>query len=251
MSQESYAPSDQISMVDLAAIFVRRVRLFIAIFTLFVVGGVAFALLQDEQFEYVSLYQIGEVAQDKAVEEPAKAIAVLGSQKLPEIKAAYKVKYSERMPFGVSTSNPENTNLVRLSTETGRDNSEKVKALHDEMLDYLSARHERLLGSARKSLQAKLESVQRTLNTLKETPEAGQAIAEVLGRQVELEGELAAVGASEVLVLARESVERVAPNRALIVVLFMMIGFALAFVAVYFAEFASLVKEKVRNESAR
>lgn len=248
MTQDNTAYSDEISLVDLATIFVRRIWLFIAILVLFVLGGIVFALVQDEQYEYVSLYQIAEVEQGDAVEKPAKAIAVLESQKLPEVKAAYKAEHDKRMPFGISTSNPENTSLVRLATDATRENTDEVKTLHTELLTYLKTRHERLLDSARSSLEARVESVQRTLDALKAAPDAGQAVAEVMQKQVELEGQLAALEASEVLVTARESVERVAPNRKLIVVLAAVIGFILAFLAVFFAEFVLLVRQNIREQ---
>lgn len=250
MTQDNTAYSDEISLVDLATIFVRRIWLFIAILVLFVVGGIVFALVQDEQYEYVSLYQIAEVEQGDAVEKPAKAIAVLESQKLPEVKAAYKAEHDRRMPFGISTSNPENTSLVRLATDAARENADEVKTLHAELLAYLKTRHERLLDSTRGSLEARVESVQRTLDALKAAPDAGQAVAEVMQKQVELEGQLAALEASEVLVTARESVERVAPDRKLIVTLSIVAGFVFALVAVYVAEFVAAVKENLRKIEA-
>lgn len=251
MTQDNYAHSDVISLVDLATIFVRRIWLFVAVLVLFVVGGIVYALMQSEQYEYVSLYQIAEVEQGEAVEKPAKAIAVLESQKLPEVKAAYKAEHDTRMPFGVSLANPENTTLIRIATEATHEHISEVKTLHTELLTYLGTRHERLMEGARKGLDTRLGSVQRTLDALKGSPEAGQAIAEVMQKQVELEGQLAVMGASEVLVTARESVERVAPNRKLIVILSIVAGFVFALVAVYVAEFVAMVKENLRNEYAQ
>ena len=248
MNQDNYVSGDEISLVDLATIFMRRIWLFIGLFVLFVVGGVVFAVIQDEQYEYVSLYQIAEEGQDKTVEKPAKAIAVLESQKLPEVKTVYKAENDARMPFGVSFSNPENTTLIRVTSEASRESAEDVKTLHNELLSYLNARHENLLGSARKSLDSRLKSVEQTLDVLKETPEAGQAVAEVMRKQGELEDDLATLVSSEVLVVARESVERVAPNRKLIVVLSSTLGFLCAIVAVYFAEFASVVRKTMQTQ---
>lgn len=248
MNQDNRASGDEISLVDLATIFVRRVWLFIGLFCLFVVGGVVYAFMQDELFEYVSLYQIAEVGQDKPVETPAKAIAVIKSQKLPEIKSAYKAEHNVRMPFDTGFSNPENTSLIRVTSEAPRESAEEVKTIHDELLNYLKARHQNLLESARKSLEKRLGSIQRTFDALKETPEAGQAVAEVIQKQVELEGEMAALAPSDVLVVTRESVERVAPSRKLTAALASIVGFIFAFMAVFFAEFVSLVRKAMREQ---
>lgn len=247
MNQENNTYQDEISLVDLATIFVRRIWLFIVLFVLFVVGGVVFALLQDEQYEYVSLYQIAEMGADKPVEKPAKAIAVLQSQRLPELEAAYKAE-GERVPVNVSFSNPEDTSLVRISSEAVKDSAEDVRAFHKELLDHLKSRHEKQIVDARSNIETRLDSVVRTLDALKQTPEAGQAVAEVMQKQVELEGELASLSSGELMVVGRESIERVAPNRKLIVVLATVVGFVFAFVAVFFAEFASLVRKALREQ---
>lgn len=248
MNQENNTYQDEISLVDLATIFVRRIWLFIVLFALFVVGGVIFALTQDELYEYVSLYQIAEKSAGEPVEEPAKAMAVMQSQRLPELQAAYKVEHGERVPFGVSFANPENTSLVRISSESARDSSDDVKKFHSELLDYLKRRHEMQIANTRKKLETRIDSVTRTLETLKQTPDAGQALAGVMQKQVELEGELASLTSGELMVVGRESIERVAPNRKLIVVLATVVGFIFAFIAVFFAEFASLVRKALREQ---
>jgi len=248
MNQENNTYQDEISLVDLATIFVRRIWLFIVLFVLFVVGGVVFALLQDEQYEYVSLYQIAEKSAEEPVEKPAKAIAVMQSQRLPELEAAYKAEHGERVPFNVSFSNPEDTSLVRISSEAVKDSAEDVRAFHKELLDHLKSRHEKQIVDARSNIETRLDSVVRTLEALKQTPEAGQAVAEVMQKQVELEGELASLSSGELMVVGRESIERVAPNRKLIVVLAAVVGFIFAFVAVFFAEFASLVRKALREQ---
>lgn len=249
MNQDNYVSSSEVSLVDLATIFVRRIWLFAGVFVLIMACGIVYALVQDEQYEYVSLYQVAEVGQDKAVEKPAMAIAVLKSQKLPELKAAYKAEHEVRVPFDTTFSNPDNTSLIRVISEASRESVEEVKALHNELLSYLKARHENLLDDARNGLDARLEAIQRTLDALKDTPDAGQAVAEVMQKQVELEGELARLGTSEVLVVARESVERVAPNRKLIVVLSIVLAFIFSVVAVYLTEFASIVRKTMRSQN--
>lgn len=248
MNQENYAYRDEVSLVDLATILVRRIWLFVVLFLVFVLSGVVFAIVQDEQYGYVSLYQIAEKSADEPIEQPAKSIAVLQSQKLPELEAAYKTERGVRVPFGVSFANPENTNLVRVFSEAARDRAAEVKAAHEELLGYLKQRHDKQIAVARQSVEARLESVNQTLDALKQAPEAGQAMAEVMQKQIELAEELDLLSSGELMVVARESVERVAPNRKLIVVLATVVGFIFAFVAVFFAEFASLVRKALREQ---
>lgn len=247
-TQDNSGFDDEISLVDLATVFIRRIWLFVGFFILFSIGGVVFALIQEDRFDYVSLYQIAEVEQDQPIEKPAKAIAVLESQKIPEIKAVYKAEHDVRLSFDVSLEHPENTTLVRLSTEATSENAEEVKTIHAKLLNYLSTRHEQMLNVTRSGIETRIESIKRTVDTLTGTPDAGQAVAEVMQKQVELESKLAALGASEVLVTARESVERVAPKRKLIVAVSIMLGFMFAVMAIFIAEFCSTVREALHKQ---
>ncbi|RBP20314.1 subunit length determinant protein [Marinobacter pelagius] len=249
MNQENSRNQGEISLVDLATIFIRRIWLFVAVLVLFVVGGVVFALMQPERYEYVSLYQIAQKASDKPIESPEKSIAVLKSQKMPELEVGYLAQNGERLPFSVDLGNPENTTLVRISSEAVREKADAVRAFHTQLLQFLEKRHEMLIDQAKNNLQTRLDSVNRTLDSLKSAPEGGQAIAEVMQKQVELEGELSEISSGELLVVGRESIQRVAPNRKLIGLFAIVVGFIFAFLAVFLAEFASLVKKALREQS--
>src|SRR5690606_38361104 len=141
------------------------------------------------------------------------------SQWLPELEAAYKAKHSERSPFEVAFSSPEDTGLIRVSSESTQDSAGEVRAIHSELLNLLNNRHGIQIDDERKRIEARISSESRTLDALKQSPEAGQAVAEVMQKQVELEGELASLSSSELMMVGRESVERVAPNRKVLVVL--------------------------------
>lgn len=247
MNQEANGFQGEISLVDLATILVRRIWLFFVLFVLFAVGGVVISLVLPEQYEYVSLYQIAEKETNEPVEKPENSVAVLESQKLPELAAAYKAERGEKLPFTIRFQNPEDTSLIRITSEAMREDSADVTAIHEALLGHIQNRHEALIDGVRGKLQTRIASVKRTLEALRETPDAGPAVAEVMQKQVELEGELAALTSGEVLVVGRESVERVAPNRKLIAILAVVLGFIFALIAVYFVEFASLVKRALRE----
>jgi len=239
---------DEISLVDLATIFVRRIWIFVGIFILFVLGGVVFALVQGEQYEYVSLYEVAQKGAGEPVENPARAVAIVLSQNLPELEVAYKAEHGVRLPFDISFSNPDDTGLIRIASRASRDLADEVEGVHQALAEILKTRHEHLVTNARKALENQAATVTRTLDALKESPEAGQAIAEVMQKQVELESELASFRSGTLVVLARESVERVAPNRKLIVVIATIVGFIIAFTAVFLAEFASLVRKSLQQQ---
>lgn len=250
MSQESELNNGEISLVDLATIFVRRIWVFVVVFAIFLLAGIAVALLQPEQYAYVSLYQIAEKATEEPVETPERVMAVLQSHELPLLETTYKSERGERLPFSVGFSNPEGTSLIRISSEAERGIASEVKAIHSGLIERLRQKDDRLIGSIRSGLENRIASVSTTLESLSKAPEAGQAVAEAIRQKVELEGILDTLRPGESVVVARESVEKVAPNRKLIAILTVVMGFAAAFIAVYFAEFVSLVRKKLQEQKA-
>lgn len=246
MMQRNAEYSGEISLIDLATIFVRRIWVFIATFVLVLAVGVAYALWAPEEFEYVSLYQIAETAPGEQVEPPAKAIAIISSSALPELEAEYKAANGDKLPFSISLANPDDTGLVRIASRAQRDHAGDVKEVHEGILREMGSRHALLLQNAKRNLELRIEAIKNSLDSLAGSEDAGRAIAEAIQKQVELEGELAQLTASETLVVTRESVDRVAPNRKLIVLLAFVLGFIIAILAVYFAEFACVVKRSMK-----
>lgn len=248
MTPDNNVYRDEISLVDLATIFMRRIWLFICLMVLFIAGAIVFAVFKDEQFEYVSLYQLAEEGADKPVEKAEKVIAILNSQKVIEAETRYKAEHGVRMPFTFNFTNPEDTGLLRISTEATRESARVVENYHSELLDYLKARHATMLESVKNRLEVRIEAAENALEELRGTPDSGQAVADVMQNKIELESDLSELSTGQVLVVARESLERVAPNRKLIVVLGTVIGFIVAFIAVFFAEFASLVRKAMQEQ---
>jgi len=248
MNQENNTYQDEISLVDLATIFVRRIWLFIVLFVLFVVGGVVFALLQDEQYEYVSLYQAAENSPGSPLEPPQRAIAVLETQWLPELEVAYEETNGAPLPFSVKLENPEETGLIKMTSTASRAAVPVLVAFHEAALQKLLERHKLLAEDRIENLQARLEGIKNSISSVKDYEDSGRALAAALEKQIGLEAALENLTEGEVVVVARESVKRVAPKRALIVVLAAVVGFIFAFVAVFFAEFASLVRKSLRNQ---
>lgn len=250
MNQENNRNQGEISLVDIATVFIRRIWLFVAVLVLFLLGGVVLALIQPERYEYVSLYEVAQKAPGKPMESPEKSIALLKSQKMPELELNYVTQKGERLPFSVDLANPDNTVLIRISSEAVRQNASEVEAFHTQLLRSLEERHKILVDQAKNNLQTRLNSLKRTLDSIKSTPEGAQAVAEVMQKQVELEGELAEISPGELLVVGRESIQRVAPNRKLIGLFATVVGLVFAFLAVFFAEFASRVKKALQEQGS-
>lgn len=248
MNQVNNTYRGDISLVDLATIFVRRIWLFIALFVLFLVSGIAFTLLQEERYEYVSLYQAAETSLGSPVEPPQRALAVLETQWLPELEVAYEEQNRKALPFEVKLENPEATGMVKMTSTATREAVSSVEAFHQAALQKLLERHNLLAQDHQENLQTRLAGIKNSIASLKDYENSGPALAAALEQQISLEAALENLTEGEIVVVARESIERVAPKSALIMVLAVVVGFIFALVTVFFAEFVSLVRKVLRKQ---
>jgi LPS O-antigen subunit length determinant protein (WzzB/FepE family) len=234
--------SDEISLVDLAATFIRRRRVFYVVFLIFTLGGLAYALLTANKYEYVSLVQLAQKGSDAALQSPAVAIATLENRWLPEVQTAYRAENDEKLPFDVNVSNPENTGLIQLTSETALEHGDDVKAAHAALIDYLSRYQAERIKQDRISLGRQMESAKTIIEALTGQPDTGEALAAAIQRVAGLESALENLQETEVLVQSRQSAEKTGPKRSLIVILATLLGGMLGVFMVFMAEFGANVK---------
>lgn len=239
---------DEISLVDLATTFIRRRKLFYVVFLLSVGAGVAYALLATERYEYVSLIQAAAKSGGEPVEEPATTIATLENRWLPELESTYLAENDQRLQIGVNFSNPDNTILLRLSSQAAQDSADVVEQAHTALIKKVSAHQNSQIERERNSLKRQVESLDKVVESLQGKQDSGEAIAAAIQKRVGLESDLEQLSPVEVLVVSRESADRKGPNRRLIVVLAALIGGALGVFLVFMAEFGSAVRSHIDQE---
>lgn len=241
---------DEVSLVDLAKTFIRGRRIFYVVFLVFTLGGLAYALLQKETYQYSSLLQVAEKSSGKYIEEPATTIATLENRWLPEQKTSFRTETGRQLPFTVTFSNPENTGLIRFISETASENESSVERIHKSLIDRVNERQRELVERGKRSIQNRIESVDRAIETLQGGEDTGPAIAEAFDRKVRLEGDLEDLKGAEVLVISRQSADKTGPARASIVVVATVLGGVLGVVLVFIAQFVALVKSQLMEETA-
>lgn len=236
---------DEISLIDLAATFVKRRRIFYVVFLACILAGIAYAFVTEETFQYTSLIQVAEKGADEFLEPPATTIATLESRWLPEQEVAYLSENEENLPFTTSFENPENTGLIRLISESPLKHAEDVKTVHRYLVEQVQQRHNALLEREKKSLESRMRSIEQSIDVLKSGQDSGQVLAEAFDRKTKLESDLEALKAAETLVLARQGAEKIGPARILIVTLATILGLIGGVFSAFFAEFLALVRSQV------
>lgn len=244
-STQSQHYDDEISLVDLAATFIKRRRVFYAVFLVCILAGFAYAFVTEDTYQYTSLLQVAEKSSDEFLEPPATTMATLESRWLPEQEVVYRSENDEKMPFTTSFANPENTGLIRLVSESSRRYAEDVKEVHQYLIEQVQQRHNALLDREKRSLESRIESIDQSIEALKSGQDAGQVLAEAFDRKTKLESDLEALKAAETLVLARQGADKTGPARSLIVVLAALLGLMCGVFLAFFTEFIIAVRSQL------
>lgn len=243
--------SDEISLVELVATFIRRRRVFYVVFVAVTLAGLAYALLTPDEYDYASLIQIAQKDGEKFVQPPETAIATLENRWLPEVQTAYRAKHDKKMPFEVAFSNPEDTGLIQFSSSTTTEHSKSVKVAHETLITKVADYQGRLIKTEQASLKSQIQSLERTVELLKGEKETGEAIASAIEKRSRLELELDGLNGVEVLVTSRQSSEKIAPKRSLIMALAVLLGLMMGVFVAFMTEFAVSVREHLANEGAK
>jgi LPS O-antigen subunit length determinant protein (WzzB/FepE family) len=245
----TYQPdySDEISLVDLAATFIRRRRVFYVVFLLCTLGGLAYALFTPEKFDYVSLVQLAEKDSKTLIQTPETVIATLEARWLPEQQVLHYAENASKLPFDVSFQNTEDTALIRFTTGTTAKQKQLVEKVHAALIAKLNQHQGNLIRIEQARINAQIKSLTTVIDSMavKTTDGDGSALSAAIQKKSELENALQNLGNLDVIVSARQSIEKTGPKRSLIVALAVVLGLMLGIFVVFMAEFGASVKKTV------
>ncbi|MDW7748700.1 Wzz/FepE/Etk N-terminal domain-containing protein [Halomonas sp.] len=247
---------DEISLVDLAKILIKRWKLMVATFLVVVLVALAYALMMERTYEYVSIYQVAEQAprdsdDPGALEAPATVVAKVTNLYLgPVTRELRSAENLDGLPFDVSVSNPDDTLLIRLSSETSEAHGALVETMHATLLERIKTGQQSQLERRRTGLERQLENAQRSLEAAQESTSANAAelIASYSNRVAELENRLALLREGQVAQTAVQSLEPTGTGRSLIMALAIVLGGMLAVMGAFFMQFAVAVRESLVDE---
>lgn len=250
--ERRYEHDDEISLVDLAVMLIRRWKAMAVIFVVVVTLAVAFALMQTARYQYTSLYSVAEYTNDNGqrvgVESPASVVAKVQNLYLgQETRKLLKKHELESLPFEVSASNPGNTLLLQLDSEASEDNQPLVSELHQHIIDSLQQDQAQLVERRHNSLERQLTSAKQALESAQQSdsPSAAELIATYYSRISNLESQLNELRQGEVTQHAVQSLEPLGMGKKLFVIFGIVFGGMLAIVGCMILYFSSLIKNRL------
>ncbi|WP_280564590.1 lipopolysaccharide biosynthesis protein [Chromohalobacter sp. 48-RD10] len=251
-----YEHDDEISLVDLAVIPIRRWKAMAVIFIVVVALAVAFALMQTARYQYTSLYSVAEYTnsngQRVAIESAASVVAKAQNLYLGQATRKLLEKHElESLPFDVNVSNPSNTLLLQLDSDAAEENQSLVSELHQQIIDSLQQDQAQLVERRHDSLERQLASAKQALESAQQSdsPSAAELIATYYRRISDIEGQLNELREGEVTQHAVQSLSSTGTNKKLIVVLGIVLGGMLAVMGAFVMQFSGSVCQRLRDSN--
>ncbi len=244
--------NDEISLVDLAKILVKRWKAMAIIFGVIVLASLAYALLMPRTYNYTSIYEVAEQGPGNALEAPKALVAKANNLYLgPETRELLSNAELANLPFDIKIENPEETLLVSLTSQATQSNVDIVTQLHEGVLARLQEGQQAMVTRRKESLERQLENARASLEVAKQSEGMGAAevVASIMGRTAALEADLTELNEGEVSQTAVQSLESTGTGGVLILALGIVIGGMLAIMGAFFMQFAGLVCYSLKQDA--
>jgi len=170
---------DEISLVDLWLVLVRRRFIFAAAVLACVLAGLVFAFFEPPTYTFTTLIQIGRVAElrglgetvasvipNETLESMETVVEKLNTGYIPKVLAAYVDEADDRTAPKIEASSPKQSQLVLIKSKARENESELHVNLHKNVLETLLADHANLIGNFRKSVELRLTRATRKYESL-------------------------------------------------------------------------------------
>lgn len=249
---QRYSQSDEISLVDLAKILVKRWKAMVLVFLVVVLGALAYVLLTERSYEYVSIYQVAEEEPGSGLETPNSLLAKVNNLYVgAETRKLRETAGLESLPFEVAVTNPNDTLLIRLGSEASEGDHELVTQMHEALLARMAEEQRERLESHQAALEQQLQSTESVLEVAEQSNSvnAGELIASYTARLADIQQNLTQLSGGEVVQVAVRSLEPAGIGRSLIMVLAIVLGGMLAVIAAFFSQFVVLVRDSLLEDA--
>jgi LPS O-antigen subunit length determinant protein (WzzB/FepE family) len=168
-----YYYEDEISLIDLWLVLVKRKYLLMGILAVFVVVGLVLALVTPKKYNYSTSIEIGSRVSSgntQPIENPETVLAKIQESYIPLIQHGYrKQNPADDGSYGISARIPKGSQIIVLQSEGPEQVGDIYKRLQQNVVNQVKDDHQRILGIIRKELEIKRNEAMNKLEDLKET----------------------------------------------------------------------------------
>lgn len=221
--QSSMAGSNQraqeVSLIDLASIFIRFKGVFFAVLLFGVLCSVVVSQIISERYQYTTLMELAEKEAGDPIETPEALLAWLQYSLLPTEEIGYQKEYSRNMPFKVDVDIPKDTLLLKLTSRAEEGDETVLNEIHQSIVSRITQRQKGALERHLRALDEQLSAANETIEFLRGVEDPGSTLADALDRQAEIKRKIVDVREASIISVAQRSLERVSKGPIFVIVI--------------------------------
>ena len=249
--EASYSADDEISMIDLAMVLVRRKRMIAVITTFIIALGVIAAFLVPKSYTFSTSIEIGSQIINGAIkpfESPETLLAKIQHVFIPQaLNEQRQTNPEDVTKYKITASIPKSSVIIVLEVKGTEDKADLLKSLLQSITQQAIFDHSRIYDSVGKNIASRLKQTTTELEMLKKTDDNETEVATQQNLIELYSSQLANLRETREILPAMKSIEPTGTSRKLIVIVAAFAGIFLGVFSAFFAEFVAKVREASRQ----
>jgi len=144
---------DEISLVDLWLVLVKRKNVFFFIFLISLVAGLLYAFFKPLTYEFSTSIEIGLRSESVTIEPAQSVLAKLQEAYIPLVLASYNADSSAKTKItDIKSSVAKGSDIIRLSIVGDESNEEIYKSVLNEVVEKITIDHKRVSSLVKNDL---------------------------------------------------------------------------------------------------
>jgi capsular polysaccharide biosynthesis protein len=164
---------EEISLIDVWLVLVRRRTLVLACTVLCIIAGLAFILIVPPKYIYTTTIEIGtKIINGEAspIEAQDSVRAKIEESYIPLVLQEHQHNLAEEeQDYKIEVKAPKNSQIIVLKSEGREDEDQAQKALHRAVVEMIRKDHRRVSNVLRKNYEAKIVGGERRIDNFKDS----------------------------------------------------------------------------------
>ena len=189
-SYQTSVVSNEISLVDLLRVLIKRKNTLLTVFFLFLLGGIVLAIILPKQYQYTTTIEIGTtVVKDdiRLIDDPETLLAKIQESYIPLALLHYRNAHpNDDIKYNVTARIPKKSQIIVLEAEGSQNTADVYKQVEKNIVDQIIEDHSRLILVIHKEYQLEIEKINNEVASLQDQSKLLEAKIESLGENEKL-----------------------------------------------------------------
>lgn len=246
--ETGYSTHDEISLIDLAMVLVRRRWMIAVISTIIITLGITAVVLKPKLYSYRSTIEMGSQVINGSIETfeaPQSLLSKLKHGYIPQVLFEHQHKNTDdKKTYKVDVDNPKHSSIILLEISGTEERSETLKWILQNITKKAVEDHSRIYDSVKKNIDLRLSQANTRVETLKSTHDSTKDV-EIAIHQASIEtlsSQLANLRNTREILPPIKSIKPIGSNKRNIIIVTAIAGIFLSVFIAFLAEFISKVK---------